>query len=77
MRPLNEVAATGYLAATTSTALGLSKHQLAGVAMVVAAVAIFGWAAFRIAVRAAKASVLLVMGVIAVVVGVLLFARVI
>jgi hypothetical protein len=65
-----------YLAATTY-ALGLTKHQLAGIVLVVAAVAIIGWAAFRMAIKAAKASLLLVVGVIVVVVAVLLFARVI
>jgi len=64
-----------FLASTT--VVGLDKHQLLGVVVVVAAIAIFGWAAFRLAIKAAKASLLLVVGLVVVVIAVLLFARVI
>jgi hypothetical protein len=61
----------------STTVLGLTKHQLLGVIVVVVAVAIFGWGAFRLAIKAAKASLFFLVGIVAVVVAVLLFTRVI
>ena len=55
----------------------ITKHDIAGIVVIVAAIAVFAWAGVRLAAKAAQASLLLVIGVVGVVVAVLLFTRVI
>ena len=55
----------------------ITKHDIAGIVVIVAAIAVFAWAGVRLAAKAAQASLLLGIGVIGVVIAVLLFTRVI
>jgi hypothetical protein len=53
----------------------MTRHDIAGVVAVVAAVVIFAWAAVKLVAKAAKAYLLLFVGLAAIVVAVLLFTR--
>jgi len=57
--------------------VGLTKHEEAGTVVVIVAIAVLVWGGLRVAMKAAKALLLLLLGVAALVLAVLLFARVI
>ncbi len=62
-----------HLLAASGTSF--SKHDLAGVVVIVAALAVLVWGGLKLAARAAQAGVLLLVGVLGVVLAVLLFTR--
>ncbi|MGC8627027.1 MAG: hypothetical protein ACP5VR_05610 [Acidimicrobiales bacterium] len=64
-----------HQAASQAVLAAISKHQIAGIVAVVAAVLLFIAGGFKVASRAAGAALLPALGVLAVIVAVLMFTR--
>jgi hypothetical protein len=64
-----------HQAASQAVLATISKHQVAGIVAVVAAVLLLVFGGFRIASRAAGAALLPALGVLAAIVAVLMFTR--